>query len=205
MLLVTGARVLLLGRHVERSSHGTTGTTGMDMWTVTITVQCPACTLTLGYWSTHNDTHQGGAPSDPTWDLLTDPINGGPENPGESLFFFLSGKTYFETITMPSLGNAYYIGARQWIAATLNLLAGSGLPASAQDDYANLQSLFANFTPAEVTMWDHSIGGFVPGFGDATRNDVIGWAGVIASFNEGDIGPGHCDAGDGLSAAVAAS
>ena len=52
---------------------------GNDTWTVTITVPCPGCTLTPGYWKTHSES--GPAPYDDTWALLSN---------GADTGFFLS-------------------------------------------------------------------------------------------------------------------
>src|SRR5690606_14711477 len=61
-----------------------TGATGDDDWSIDVNVSCPdACTLTQGYWKTHNDAFWGGAPSDETWQLL------GPD--AENTLFFSSG------------------------------------------------------------------------------------------------------------------
>ena len=61
-----------------------------------------------GYWKTHSK--YGPASHDITWDSI-----------GEDTKFFLSEKTYYESIwTSPKDGNAYYQLAHQYIAATLN-------------------------------------------------------------------------------------
>jgi hypothetical protein len=70
----------------------------------------PGCTLTQGYWKTHSK--YGPAPYDARWALV-----------GEDTAFFSSGKTWYEAINTSSAGgNAYYILARQYIAAKLNLV-----------------------------------------------------------------------------------
>jgi hypothetical protein len=167
-----------------------TGETGSDMWTVTIIRDCPTCTLTQGYWKTHNDEFWGGAPDDPVWyDLLP--------GDGASATFFLSGASYFDVMWTAPAGNAYYQLARQWIAAKLNYEAGSSGGTAVDDALQFGQELFSSYSPAQVETWTNDSGGTLPSFGDVTRHDVIGAAATLASFNEGTAGPGHCD-DDGL-------
>lgn len=160
-----------------------------DDHTVTISIECPACTLTQGYWKTHNYTFKmsdgpPGPPSDDTWDMA------GVDAEGTQ--FYLNG-TWYEAMWTASKGNAYYILSRQWIAATLNVYAGSAGPTEVQEALDFGEALFSTFTPAQVAEWDNDTGGIVPGFGEVTRKDVIHYAGILADFNEGAIGPGHCD------------
>jgi hypothetical protein len=158
-----------------------TDTTDSDSWTITVIRECPSCNLTQGYWKTHNDLFWGGAPEDDTWyDLL----------PGEgaSATFFLSGGTWFDAMWTAPAGNAYWQLSRQWIAATLNVEAGSD-GSGVASELAWGQALFETFTPAEIATWDNSTGGVVPGFGPATRHDVIMWAAALDGFNNQD----HCD------------
>ena len=54
-------------------------------------------------------------------------------------------------------------------------------------------ALFQTFTPAQIDTWTNDSGGIVPGFGAATRHDVIMWAAALDGFNNQD----HCD-DDGL-------
>lgn len=131
-------------------------------------LDCPTCTLTQGYWKTHNDDFWGGAPDDPTWyDLL----------PGEgaSTKFFDNDFTYFEAMWTAPAGNAYCILARQWIAAKLTYEAGSSGGLEVDQALAFGEALFSTYTPAEVASWTNETG----------RHDVIMAAATLASFNEG--------------------
>jgi hypothetical protein len=162
---------------------GDTGGTGDDPWTITIIRDCPACTLTQGYWKTHNETFTGGASkkADPFWYDI------GPLAEGES--FFLSGQTYYQVMWTAPGGNAYYLLGRQWIAATLNYAAGADGGSEVDAALAFGQALFENFTPEQIATWDNSTGGVVPGFGYATRHDVIQAAAKLDWFNNYY----HCD------------
>jgi hypothetical protein len=157
----------------------TDGESGSDMWTVTVLRDCPTCTLTQGYWKTHNDDFWGGAPDDPTWyDLL-------PGLGASAVFFPATGNTftYFDAMWTAPAGNAYWILARQWIAAKLNYQAGSSGGLEVDQALAFGEALFSSYTPAEVATWTNETG----------RHDVIMAAAALATFNEGVSGPGHCD------------
>lgn len=149
------------------------GATGSSSWTVVVTVPCPeGCTLTPGYWKTHST--YGPAPYDDTWALL-----------GEDTMFFLSGKSYYQALWVPPAGNAYWTLARAYIAAKLNHLDGAGFTA-AQTAFDQATALLALYTPA-------AIDGFRGKLGNEIRGQVISLAGTLDAYNNGLIGPGHCD------------
>jgi hypothetical protein len=87
--------------------------------------------------------------------------------------FFASGKTFLEILQTPPKGDAYYILAHQYIAAQLNLGAGASSTSEVSTAMAGADAFFAG--------------------GSATREQLIEWAGDLAAFNEGSVGPGHCD------------
>jgi hypothetical protein len=154
-------------------------------YTIVVTVPCPTgCTLTQGYWKTHNDSFHGGAPTDETWELI------GPL--AENEIFFLSGQTYYQVMWTAPKGNAYYNLAHQYIAAELNLLDGADGSAIATA-FASATTLFETYTPAQIAALKGPTG-------KELRSQFIGLAGTLGSYNEGLIGPGHCDE-DGSSAA----
>jgi hypothetical protein len=162
------------GLHVvENTATFTTnssGATGSDSASVNIEVACPSgCTLTPGYWKTHSS--YGPAPYDETWALLPD---------GADTLFFLSGQSYHEVLWTPVAGNVYYILARAWIAATLNVLneADGSAVATALSD---AEAILAAATPASLAK--------VKG---ALRAQIISLAGLLDDYNNGLIGPGHC-------------
>jgi hypothetical protein len=107
--------------------------------------------------------HASGKKADPAWGSWA------------SAQFFSSGKTYLEILnTPPKGGDAYIILAHQYIAAKLNVAAGASMPANVQTAYNGATTYFN--------------GGSSP-----SRSTLIQWADMLASYNEGKIGPGHCD------------
>lgn len=153
--------------------------TGQDNWTVHWTVNCQtSCTLTQGYWKTHNESFKGGAPTDETWDLL------GASS--EETLFFDSNISWFNVFWTSPKGNAWYNLAHQYMAAKLNTLGGAD-DSAVSATIALVEAFFVNDaydTPAEFA----ALGKKAP-----IRAQVIGWAGTLGSYNEGAIGPGHCD------------
>jgi hypothetical protein len=129
------------------------------------------CSLTPGYWMTHSE--YGPAPYDATWAELPD----GADTP-----FFLSGKSYLQVLhTPPAGGHAYYILAFQYIAAELNRFAGADL-AAVQAAFDGATAIFETYTPDQVKN-----------FSKAQRAQLIEWADLLDDYNNGLIGPGHCD------------
>ena len=133
------------------------------------------CTLTQGYWKTHSEF--GPAPYNDTWALLA----GGASTP-----FFNSGQTWYEVFHTPPAGNAYYNLAHQYMAAYLNGLAGAGAPQAVLDALDDAEALFSN-APTDDPTHVATLKG-----NDATRQEFLTLAGILASYNEGLTGPGHC-------------
>jgi len=128
------------------------------------------CTLTPGYWKTHSIYGPARWPDD-TWDQLSD---------GPNTLFFSSGQTWYQVLwTPPSGGNAYYILAHAYIAAKLNVLNGAD-PTAISDTLAHAETLLSANTPDTKLSRQ-------------TRADFIATAGVLDQYNNGYIGPGHCD------------
>ncbi|MGE5237063.1 MAG: hypothetical protein ACM3O7_12005 [Acidobacteriota bacterium] len=162
--------------------------TGEDGWTVTVepanvTIQDGAvttatvtnnfmdCTLTPGYWKTHSE--YGPAPYDETWALL-------PPS-GEDSLFYLSGQTWYQVLwTNPSGGNAYYILAHAFIAARLNTLGGLTSIPEVDTALAWSETFFTSHTPSQPLP-------------KPLRAQAIANATILDNFNNGLIGPGHCD------------
>lgn len=132
------------------------------------------CTLTPGYWKTHSEF--GPAPYDATWALL-------PE--GADTAFYLSGQSYYDVLWTAPKGNVYYILAHQFIAAGLNQLNEASIPADALSAYEDAATLFGAYTPAQAKA-----------LRGAARNQFTELAGVLDDYNNGLIGPGHCDDDD---------
>jgi hypothetical protein len=144
------------------------GITGSDSWTISVSVPCAGgCTLTFGYWKTHSS--HGPAPEDPTWGGMEDEL------------FFSSGKTYYEVLRTPPASNVYYNLAHQYIAAYLNKEKGANFSA-AKSAFDAATALFNTNTPADAAK--------LKGSAKATWTNL---ATVLDNYNNGLIGPGHCD------------
>jgi hypothetical protein len=128
------------------------------------------CTLTPGYWKTHSK--YGPAPYNSTWEQV-----------GEDTPFFLSEQTYYEVLWTSPSGNAYYNLSFHYIAAGLNFLNGAD-PSAAQAAYDEATALFETYTPAEIAALRGN---------NSIRQKFIYLAGILGDYNEGFIGPGHCD------------
>jgi hypothetical protein len=162
---------------------GDTGADSSDGWTVSVSVPCAGgCTLTQGYWKTHNNSFWGGAPPDDAW-LSLGNLDGdnGEEYEGED--FFLSNDSWFRVFWTAPQGNAYYQLAHQYMAAYLNILNGAdGSAVSATMTAA--EGLLKTYTPAQVAALKGN---------NQYRKQFIDLAGFLGDYNEGLIGPGHCD------------
>lgn len=146
-----------------------TAASGSAEWTVDITVPCATgCSLTPGYWKTHSS--YGPAPYDDTWAKL--PY-------AEGTPFFLSGQSWYNVLWTNPRGNAYYILAHAYIAAYLNDLNGADISAIS-GDMAWAASFFATHTPSATLT-------------SAERAVVIATATKLDNYNNGLIGPGHCN------------
>jgi hypothetical protein len=132
----------------------------------TVTVRAPACQVLEQCTYT-----QGYWKNHAAWP--------GGYHPGDT--FYNSGKNWMTVLwTPPAKGNAYYILAHQYIAAKLNVANGAVPP----DEVAQALNEAHNWFTA-------------PGRTDAAptgsdRTTALYLAGILAAFNEGTTGPGHC-------------
>jgi hypothetical protein len=147
-----------------------------DNATVNVDVLCdPGCTLSKGYWKTHSEF--GPAPYDETWALVGD--GAGADTP-----FYKSEKSWYEVLwTPPKRGNAYFKLAHQYIAARLNGLSGA-FTSAVEAELAEAESLFETYGPYDQEVLNKR--------GDL-RKQFNSLKGVLGKYNNGDIGPGHCD------------
>ena len=95
--------------------------------------------------------------------------------------FALSGAAWLAVLETSPRGNAYYILAHQYIVALLNSQSASTPPAVASA-LANAAGYFGVATPAN---W--SAGGVYD------KDQLTAWTNTLTAYNEGTIGPGHCD------------
>ncbi len=141
---------------------------------VTINVPVAGCTLTQGYWKNHSQLDK--APYDDNWANLG--------SSQEQTLFFFSGDTWLGVFRTAPKGNAYYQLAHQYMAAELNILNGATSTSAVDAALVSAKAFFGTYTPANFDLL---------GKKDPKRSEVIGLAGVLGSYNEGSIGPGHCD------------
>jgi hypothetical protein len=145
--------------------------------TILVNVACDqGCTLTQGYWKTHSEF--GPAPYDNTWALLPN---------GASTTFFLSGTSWFNVFWTAPAGNVYYQLAHQYMAAVLNKLNGASSTSAVDAAITAAEGFFNTYTPAQAGALGKT---------SAARTNALAWAGTLGSYNEGAIGPGHCDEDD---------
>ena len=138
---------------------------------VEITVEVlTGCTLTQGYWKTHSEL--GPAPYDDTWALLA---------AGASTILPGSSQTWYEVFqTPPKGGNVWYQLAHQWMAAYLNSLTGAAMPADVASALTDAEAWLAAHSPAENLKAKNA-------------PEAAAWASLLGSYNEGEVGPGHCE------------
>lgn len=166
--LVCGANTI--GNIVSLASDdGATETANAN---VNVNVACATgCTLTQGYWKTHNASFTGGAPVDDNW------LKIGPS--AEKTTFFTSGQTWYQVFWTAPKGNVYYILADQYMAAKLNVLNGATATPAVTAALTAAETIFNSSTPTTA-------------FTKTQKTNMTTLAGILGSFNEGLTGPGHC-------------
>jgi MYXO-CTERM domain-containing protein len=97
----------------------------------------------------------------------------------------LCGQTWFDILRTPARGDAWYIVAAQYIAARLNVAGGASAPVEVRDALSDAE----DFLVSNCAI---------------TRNErqaALAAKDVLDDYNNGLIGPGHCDdtASDGES------
>jgi hypothetical protein len=148
-----------------------------EVWFKNVTVTTPpppdgeGCTYTQGYWKTHSD--QGPAPYDAGWKNL------GPDE--EATAFFNSGMTWYQVWQTAPAGNKFYNLAHQYMAAKLNLLNGASSTAAVDAAIAGAEALFSSLAANSTTLTN------------AQKTQATAWATTLDDYNNGLIGPGHCE------------
>ncbi len=133
----------------------------VDQWVSTL--DCPppppptTCTYTIGWYKNHTDQWPTGYSSDDV--------------------FYASDGTWLQVFDTPVRGNAYYILAPQFMAATMNSLGTAPAEVTAALDRA-----------AEI------LGEVAPGdkLDKSLQNEMKALAGVLDSYNNGELGISHC-------------
>ena len=90
---------------------------------------------------------------------------------------FDGGATLITILNTPPKGSQYLILAHQYITALLNIQGGASVPSDVQTALNTAAAYFAG-------------GG--AGAGDPNV-DITGVAAILDNYNNGLIGPGHCD------------
>ena len=93
--------------------------------------------------------------------------------------FFGSGKSYYQVLWTAPQGNAYYILASQYIAAKLSILNGASSTAAVNAAMSGAEAFFATATPSTKLT-------------TAQKSQLTTWATLLANYNLGLVGPGHC-------------
>ena len=117
-----------------------------------------------------NPMKQKGTFNDDSWALI-----------GEDTPFFLSGQSWYQVLwTSPKGGDAYYILAHHYIAATLNILNGTLSSDQVNEalDWAD-ENFFNTYTPS--SKLDTKV-----------RKQALYYADLLDQYNNGYIGPRHC-------------
>jgi hypothetical protein len=125
------------------------------------------CTLTQGYWKTHGPIPTGNNVNE--WGVTELTL-------GNVLYTDLQLQSIFDTAAS---GNGLVSLAHQLIAAKLNIIAGAdGTTVAAA--IASADALIGNLVAPPV------------GIGSLAPSATSALTATLASFNEGAIGPGHC-------------
>ena len=168
----------------NNTATGTTNTSGTEVSddaSLVVNIECPqGCTLTQGYWKTHNqsfrDARNGRGPApDDAWFLI-----GGL---GEDTPFFGTGQTWFQIFWTAPKGNVYYNLAHQYMAAKLNILDGVDASATIDGYIAEAETLFGTYTIAQIGAMKAN---------NPVRQRFVELAGYLGAFNEGSAGVDHC-------------
>lgn len=147
-----------------------TGTTGSDSWSILVHVPANGCTLTIGYWK----NHAGLGPQDNVLGQYL-PISLGS----------LSVTSEAQAVQILNFNGDASNGINklyaQLLAAKLNIANGADGSAVASTISA-ADSFLATRTPASWSSLTRT-----------QKNQVLSWAQTLDNYNNGIIGPGHCD------------
>lgn len=139
------------------------------------------CTLTPGYWKTHSK--YGPAKYDDAWAVF----EGGPlTDPEDPIYdrtapcYDVMGLTFYEQFWQQPEGNAWLILFHQYTAAWLNYYNGANPDEIIDQLDVEARDLLYNHCPGSE------------GFDDL-RADFIELATLLDDYNNGLVGPPHCD------------
>lgn len=141
------------------------GSGALDEFCLSVEPEDPGCTYTQGFWK---NKKKGPFPAPYARDAV----------------FYLSGMTWQEVLETPPAGNAYYQAAHQFIAAALNVANGASSPGEVDDALGQADDLFSTYTPDEIAALRGN---------NSLRKAFIAISKTLDDYNQGEIGPGHCD------------
>jgi hypothetical protein len=189
----TGTKTCVSGQEVDSCTPGTPVTEvcgdDLDNDCDGSTDEYCGCTYTQGYWKTHSD--HGPAPEDDRWYNIGD-VDGDHNSEGADETFFISGQTWYQVITTnPRGGNTYYQLAHQYIAAELNIASNAATTVEVEGALGWADTKFFNlYTPAQVgDSKTFDKGATTKG----VRDQASKYATLLDRYNNGLIGPEHCD------------
>ena len=131
-----------------------------------------SCTLTQGYWKTHGAVPTGNNAY--TW---PDAIKANGLQLGNVIY---TAADLLSILNKPAAGNGLIALAHQLIATKLNVAAGAD-PTTVAADIATADALIGNLIVPPL------------GGGYLAPSLTSGLVTVLANYNEGATGPGHCD------------
>ena len=102
--------------------------------------------------------------------------------PTEDLSIYTGYEAMMILWTPPKGGNAYFILAHQYIAAELNAVNGASVPDEVLDAWLEAQDILLEYKDEESIPKKSS-----------DRDLAIDLASMLDDYNNGIIGPGHCD------------
>lgn len=161
-----------------------TGTERCDKVVIIVHVPANGCTLTIGYWKTHADPNSNRTNPNATGELLAQLGSVWLGQPGGTGKFNLEVK---DTTTAVKVLNRWFDSSNgiyklqaQLLAAKLNIANGADGSAVA----ATIQQADSFLATNNKSWGDLS---------KAKKNQVLSWATTLDNYNNGLIGPGHCD------------
>ena len=165
-------------QYVFRAFGHATSTMSRSAFTATTTcatLDCghaSSCTLTQGYWKTH-----GAVPTGNNEYVWPDAIKASGLQVGNVTY---SAEDLLSILNKPAGGNGLIALAHQLIAAKLNVAAGAD-PTAVAADIATADALIGSLVVPPL------------GSGYLAPSLTSGLVTVLANYNEGATGPGHCD------------
>jgi hypothetical protein len=168
-----------------------TESTGSDSHSVLVQVtgNCSdtgGCVRSPGYWRTHaKSLFVSGPPYDATWNMfrIGSQYDGTPDNDFVMFYPTKNSTNYIQVMWTAPNGNPYYILSFQYIAAQLNIAAGSNpAPISAEMNFAH--TIFSTYTPAQVAAFKSN---------NTTRQQILAAAAKLDQYNNGLLGPLYCN------------